>query len=94
VLREPARKPLRKDPRPPVTPAAPSPATFTREQLTQKFQQVHREYDDYKSKFGSRLEKEWGELTTYIQYRPPSDDDAGRKEAARRIDVFRDRMRE
>jgi serine/threonine protein kinase len=94
VLREPARKPLRKDPRPPVTPVTPSPATFTREQLTQKFQQVHREYDDYKSKFGSRLEKEWGELATYIQFRPSSDDAAGSKEAARRIDVFRDRMRE
>ena len=94
VPRDPARKPLRKDPRPPVPPVAPAPATFTHEQLTQKFQQVHREYDDYKSKFGSRLEKEWGELTTYIQYRPPSDDDAGRREAARRIDGFRDRMRE
>jgi hypothetical protein len=83
-----------------VKPAAPSgkpavapPAPFTRGQLGQKFQQVRREYDDYKAKFGSRLEREWGELATFIQYTPASDD-AERKEAARRLDSFRVRMRE
>jgi hypothetical protein len=85
------RRPVRKDPRPP---AAPPPASFTREQLGQKFQQVRREYDEYKTKFGSRLENEWVELATYIQFMPASDDDAGRKEAARRLDAFRVRMRE
>jgi len=74
-------------------PSAP-PAAFTREQLGQKFQQVRREYDDYKSKFGSRLEKEWGDLATYIQYMPASDDDTGLREAARRLEAFRVRMRE
>jgi len=91
--REPIHHPAvtHKDPpRPPVAPVA----SFTREQLGQKFQQVRREYDDYKSRFGSRLEKEWGELATYIQYMPASDDDAGRREAARRLDAFRGRMRE
>jgi len=74
-------------------PAVPA-AAFTREQLGQKFQQVRREYDEYKSKFGTRLEKEWGELATYIQYMPASDDDAGFREAARRLEAFRARMRE
>jgi serine/threonine protein kinase len=94
--RDPVRRPptpaptqIHKDPKP----AAPV-ALFTREQLGQKFQQVRREYDDYKAKFGSRLEKEWGELATFIQYMPPSEDDTGRKEAARRLDEFRARMRE
>jgi hypothetical protein len=84
------RPPVHKEARPP----APQLATFTREQLGQKFQQVRREYDDYKTKFGSRLEREWGELATFIQYMPASDDDAGRREAARRLDAFHGRMRE
>jgi hypothetical protein len=83
----------RRDVRTP-TPPVPAVAPFTHEQLGQKFQQVRREYDDYKAKFGSRLEKEWGELATFIQYMPASEDDTGRKEAARRLDVFRARMRE
>ena len=92
VPREVAHHPsLHKDPRPPQAPAV---APFTREQLGQKFQQVRRDYDDYKAKFGSRLEKEWGELATFIQYMPASEDDTGRKEAARRLDEFRSRMRE
>ena len=79
--------------RPAPKAAVVTPAPFTREQLGQKYQQVRREYDDYKAKFGSRLEREWGELATFIQYMPASDD-AGRKEAARRLDAFRGRMRE
>lgn len=85
-----AHRVAHKEAKPPAAPAAP----FTRGQLGQKFQQVRREYDDYKAKFGSRLEREWGELATFIQYMPASDDDAGRKEAARRLDSFRVRMRE
>jgi hypothetical protein len=77
-----------------MRPVTPSPSPMSRELLGQKFQQVRREYDDYKSKFGSRLEREWGELATFIQYMPGSDDDAGRREAARRLDTFRGRMRE
>jgi serine/threonine protein kinase len=73
------------------TPQAPP---FTRAQLGQKFQQVRREYDDYKAKFGSRLEREWGELATFIQYMPSNGDDAARREAARKLDQFRVRMRE
>jgi serine/threonine protein kinase len=84
------RAPAHKDVR-----SAPLPAPgLSREQLGQKFQQVRREYDDYKAKFGSRLEREWGELATFIQYMPASDDDVGRREAARRLDAFRGRMRE
>ncbi len=64
----------------------------TREQLGQKFQQVRREYDAYKAKFGSRLEKEWGDLAMFIQY--ASEDDAWRRDAARRLDEFRAHLRE
>lgn len=88
VPRDAAHRPPRKEP-PRVAPVAPPPS---REQLAQKFQQVRREYDDYKAKFGSRLEKEWGDLAMFIQY--VSEDDAWRREAARRLDEFRTRMRE
>ena len=91
--RDVAHHPPRRDARPgpgPVVPAAPPPPT--REQLGQKFQQVRREYDAYKAKFGSRLEKEWGDLAMFIQY--ASEDDAWRRDAARRLDEFRDHMRE
>jgi serine/threonine protein kinase len=81
---------IHKDSRPQLAALPP----FTREQLGQKFQQVRREYDNYKAKFGTRLEREWGDLATFIQYMPASDDDAGRREAARRLDAFRVRMRE
>ncbi len=86
----------RVEPHRPVAPPPPPPSVvaFTREMLGQKFQAVHREYDDYKNKFGPRLEREWGELATYIQFMPASDDDAGRREAARRLDAFRARMHE
>jgi hypothetical protein len=86
-----AHRPPRKDLRPPP---APAPPLLTREQLGQKFQQVSREYDGYKAKFGSRLEKEWGELATFITYMPASEDDTMRRAAARRLDEFRTRMRE
>jgi serine/threonine protein kinase len=89
--RNPAHLSAHKDARPP---AAPPPTALTREQLGQKFQQIRREYDDYKARFGSRLEREWAELTTYIQYMPAGDDDTRHKEAARRLDAFRSLMRE
>jgi hypothetical protein len=84
-------RPAHKDP-PRLLPAPPVVPALTREQLGQKFQQVRREYDDYKAKYGSRLEKEWGDLAMFIQY--VSEDDAWRREAARRLDEFRSRMRE
>src|SRR5262249_51936509 len=86
-----AHRASRKDPRAGQT-APPPPPSPTREQLAQKFQQVRREYDDYKAKFGSRLEKEWGDLAMFIQY--VREDDAWRVEAARRLDEFHSRMRE
>jgi len=102
---EPSRVPAHENARRPVQPVQPVhrdarppppaiPATLTREQLGQKFQQIRREYDSYKAKFGSRLEREWGEFATSIQYLTASSDDAGRREAARKIDEFRGRMRE
>ena len=90
VQHAPREAPHRPPPRKDARPAAPP----TREQLGQKFQQIRREYDEYKSKFGSRLENEWGDLATFIQYMPANDDDTGRKEAARRLDAFQLRMRE
>lgn len=94
------------EPPPPPAPRSEPPAAaprakdapirnLTRAQLGQKFRQVRMEYDDYKAKNGARLEREWGELATFIQYMPESpDDDAGRRGAARRLDEFRARMRE
>jgi hypothetical protein len=84
-----AHHPPRRDARPGQVASAPPP---TREQLGQKFQQVRREYDAYKAKFGSRLEKEWGDLAMFIQY--ASEDDAWRRDAARRLDEFRGHLRE
>jgi serine/threonine protein kinase len=90
--RDAVHRPVRKEIKPPPAPAVA--AAFTRDQLVQKFQQVSREYDVYKARFGSRLEREWGELATFITYMPASEDDAARREAARRLDEFRTRMRE
>jgi hypothetical protein len=90
VARDATRRAPHKEVKQPAPPPAPAP--FTREQLAQKYQQVQREYVRYKSKFGQRLEKEWGDVMTSIQYVPT--DDAGRREVARRLDEFRGRMRE
>src|SRR4051812_16597307 len=87
--RDVAHRPPHRDARPAQVASAPPP---TREQLGQKFQQVRREYDAYKAKFGSRLEKEWGDLAMFIQY--ASEDDAWRRDAAHRLDEFRAHMRE
>ncbi|HEX8107604.1 MAG TPA: hypothetical protein VF516_07730, partial [Kofleriaceae bacterium] len=85
-----AHRPAHRDVRPgQVAPPTPPP---TREQLGQKFQQVRREYDAYKAKFGSRLEKEWGDLAMFIQY--ASEDDAWRRDAAHRLEELRAHMRE
>jgi eukaryotic-like serine/threonine-protein kinase len=94
VPRDPGRHVAPRRPDKDPKPVAPAPAPYTREQLGQKFQQVRREYDQYKAQFGSRLEKEWGELATFIQYMPATEDDTGRKEAARRLAAFRAAMRE
>jgi serine/threonine protein kinase len=88
--REGAHRPAHRDVRP--APLAPPPPPPTRDQLGQKFQQIRREYDAYKAKFGSRLEKEWGDLAMFIQY--ASEDDAWRRDAAHRLDEFRGHMRE
>jgi serine/threonine protein kinase len=99
ALRRPTREPVHRPSHLALKATVPAPAPaalppFTREQLGQKFQLVRREYDDYKAKYGARLEREWGELATFIQYMPASDDDTGRREAARKLDLFRARMRE
>jgi hypothetical protein len=90
--RDVAHRPPHRDARPGLVAAAALPPPPTREQLGQKFQQVRREYDAYKAKFGSRLEKEWGDLAMFIQY--ASEDDAWRRDAARRLDEFRAHLRE
>jgi hypothetical protein len=82
-------RPLHVDPKPPA-------AALTREQLGQKFQQVRREYDQFKAKFGSRLEREWGELATYITFTANTENggDAVLRAAASKLEVFRARMHE
>ena len=84
-----AHRLLRKETKSPQALLAP----FTHDQLARTFQQVRREYDIYRSKFGSRLEKEWGDVASTVQYMPMSDD-AERRQAAQRLEGFRLRLRE
>jgi serine/threonine-protein kinase len=83
--------PAHKDVKPPDAVAAPP---LTREQLSNKFKQVRRDYDLYKARFGLALEKEWGELAFFIQYMGTSADATDYAEAARRLDAFRAHMAE
>jgi len=72
----------------------PALAPFTHEQLTQKYKQVLPRYDGYKSKFGARLEREWSDLATFIQFmRRQQRRLRGGEKARGRLDAFRGRMR-
>lgn len=62
----------------------------TREQVGAKFSAASREYDSFKAKFGQRLERQWTDLATYIQYQTkPETFDA----ALRKVEAFRAEMR-
>jgi len=74
-----------------VTKASPSPTgktELTREAVIAKFRAVSRQYDVYKQQNGGRLDQDWNDLASFIQYHP---DDLA--EFSRRIDAFRVRMK-
>ncbi|MBA3462989.1 MAG: protein kinase [Deltaproteobacteria bacterium] len=77
--------PLKKEPPKTTT------TTLTREAVGAKFSATSRQYEAYKAKNGMQLDREWNELTSYIQYKMNADtlDDA-----VRRIDAFRAKLRE
>ena len=56
----------------------------TREAVIAKFRAVSRQYDAYKQQNGGRLDQDWNDLASFIQYHPNDLD-----EFSRRIDAFR-----
>ncbi len=84
-------------PRPPRPPREPrkdpdrDKKELTREAVAAKFSSARREYAAFKGRNGDRLEKEWGDLATFMTYQLTS---ANLEDAARRIESFRARLRE
>jgi eukaryotic-like serine/threonine-protein kinase len=64
---------------------------LTRESVAAKFSAARREYAAFKDRNGDRLEKEWGDLATFMTYQLTS---ANLEDAMRRIETFRARLRE
>jgi eukaryotic-like serine/threonine-protein kinase len=71
-------------------PGASKPA-LTREQVGQKFTATRQLYDQYKSQNGLRLDHEWSELNYFLQNKLTADN---LDEAVRRIEGFRNKLRE
>ena len=67
------------------------PEGLTREAVGGKFSATSRLYEAYKAQNGMRLDREWNELATFVQFKlnPENLDDA-----VRRIDSFRSKMKE
>lgn len=85
-------KTTRKDPRKTETvKVVPKPEGLTREAVASKFSATSRQYETYKTQNGMRLDREWNELTTYIQFKMTGDN---LDDAVRRIESFRAKMRE
>jgi membrane-bound ClpP family serine protease len=64
---------------------------LTRELVAAAYSSARREYAAFKKRNGDRLEKEWGDLATFITYQLTP----GNLEAAmRRIETFRAQLRE
>jgi hypothetical protein len=62
---------------------------LTRDAVIAKFLSVRQAYDAYKAKNGGRYDQEWIDLASYLQYHPNE-----LEETARRIEVFRAKLRE
>jgi len=54
-----------------------------------KFSATSRQYETYKAKNGMRLDREWNELTTFIQFKMNGEN---LDDAVRRIESFRSKM--
>jgi len=64
---------------------------LTRDTVAGKFRTVSREYDAYKTKNGGRLDQEWNDLATFMQFHLTGDN---LEDAVRRIEAFRAKLRE
>jgi serine/threonine protein kinase len=64
---------------------------LTREEVAAKFSATSRQYEAFKAKNGMRLDAEWNELTSFIQFKMTADN---LDDAVRRIDAFRSKLRE
>ncbi len=69
----------------------PPKAGLTREAVGAKFSATSRQYEAYKAKNGMQLDREWNELTSFIQFKMNDDNF---DDAVRRIDAFRSKLRE
>jgi serine/threonine protein kinase len=64
---------------------------LTRDVVAGKFKAVRHDYDAYKSKNGSRLDNEWNDLATFMNFQLRADN---LDEASRRIDAFRAKLKD
>ncbi|HWO19575.1 MAG TPA: serine/threonine-protein kinase [Kofleriaceae bacterium] len=81
-------------PRPPESPKEPPKEPkkdLTRELVAAKFSSVRREYAAFKGRNGDRLEKEWGDLATFMTYQLTP---GNLEDAVRRIESFRAQLRD
>jgi hypothetical protein len=69
----------------------PPKAGLTREAVGARFSATSRQYEAYKAKNGMQLDREWNELTSFIQFKMNDDNF---DDAVRRIDAFRSKLRE
>ena len=69
----------------------PPKTALTREAVGAKFSATSRMYEAYKAKNGMQLDREWNELTSFIQYKMTGEN---LDDAARRIESFRAKLRE
>ena len=73
-----------------VTPVKPE-SGLTRGQVASKFSAATREYDAFKAKNGMRLDRDWNELASFVQFKMTNDN---LDDALRRIEAFRGKLRE
>jgi len=65
------------------------PEGLSRDAVAGKFSATSRQYETYKAKNGMRLDREWNELTTFIQFKMNGEN---LDDAVRRIESFRSKM--
>jgi hypothetical protein len=68
--------------------ATPPKTELTREAVIAKFRAVRHQYEQFKQQNGGRLDADWNDLASFIQYHPND-----LEEFSRRIDAFRSRMK-
>ncbi|HTR52541.1 MAG TPA: protein kinase [Kofleriaceae bacterium] len=74
-----------------TTPTPTPKVELTRDAVASKFRAVSNEYTTYKAKNGGRLDPQWDDLVTFMQFQLRADN---LDDAVRRIDAFRAKLRE